>query len=164
MSCFKFCRWLIFFFSSALRLFIRHPDSILHLEQPEATSLNHWACFALFFCLVRAKQSQFWTLVKLSGTLGRVTGVFFSPVTTCRWSPARSSDSKRRRGGSEGARSYEKKNSVRLFLKLHIAILESGTITGANINFSVVSGGAVSAASTPPRDKCNNSGYFFLPQ
>lgn len=39
---------------------------------------------------------------------------FFSPVTTGRRSPVRSSDSKRRRGGRGGGRGYKKTLSVQL--------------------------------------------------
>lgn len=51
VSCFKFRRWLIFFFFffPGLSVFIQHPVLILHLEQPTgATSLNHWAFFFIF--------------------------------------------------------------------------------------------------------------------
>lgn len=83
VSCFKFRRWLIFFFVffPGLSVFIQHPVLILHLEQPTgATSLNHWA---FFFFFVQAKQSlsQAKSVLDTGETFGNctqeVTGVFF---------------------------------------------------------------------------------------
>lgn len=148
--------WFFFFFfySRALRLY---PTSCFNTSSgtTDRSNISQPLNFFFFF-FFRAKQSlsRAKSVLDTGQTSGNctqeVTGVFFfSPVTTGRRSPVRSSDSKRRRGGRGGGRGYKKTLSVQLqvasadaarcgcevqnfvssdiesFFKLHIAILES---------------------------------------